>query len=97
MKKLNRKYAAFELSDGFILEIIGNDTNTDYYISHEDYCVKSLCFGVFSPFDECLNKLENDLVDTDYTEYMDDYREEYMDADPEIETAMCAMSDFPDE
>ena len=97
MKKLNRKYAAFELPDGFILEIVGTDIYTDYYISHEDYGVKSLCFGGNEPFDKCLNELENDLVDTDYTEYMDDYREEYMDADPEIETAMCAMSDFPDE
>ena len=79
MKKLNRKYAAFDLGEGFVLEIIGDDNSTDYYISHEDYSMKSLCFGVFSPFDECLNELENDLTDADYTEYMDAYRDEYMD------------------
>ncbi len=83
MKKLNRKYAAFELPDGFVLEIVEGECMgekcTDYYISHKDYGIKSHCFGVQAPFDECLKELENDLVDTDYSEYMDDYREEFMD------------------
>lgn len=76
MKKLSRQYAAFELRDGFILEIIGTDTNTEYYIYHKDYGIKSHCFGVLAPFDECMKEL--DLVDTDYSEYMEMYREDYM-------------------
>lgn len=79
MKKLKRKYAAFDLGDGFVLEIIGNDERTEYYISHKDYGVKSMVSGVDEPFEKCLNELANDLVNTDYSEEIEFYREEYMD------------------
>ena len=79
MKKLNRKYAGFELQDGFVLEIFGSEFSAAYYISHMNIGIKELVFAVGASFDECVNEVENDLVNTDYTEEMNDYREKYMD------------------
>ena len=62
-----------------VISMGGMAASGGYYISHEDYSIKEIIFGVFSPFDKCLTELENEAIDTDFSEYVEDYREQHMD------------------
>lgn len=75
LPKYEKAITVYSLPDGFIVEVEKGSEYTDFYISHRNYGVKSLMFGLCN----CDIGSEEEIILANAEECMDLYREEFMD------------------
>lgn len=76
MKKFQKTVTVYELGEGFYVEVSNRDGAIDFYLYHESYGVKDLAFSILSHDDA---DGENMVETVDFGEYIELYREQYME------------------
>lgn len=75
MKKFQKTITVYDLGEGFFAEVSKQGKLTEFYLYHEDYGIKEVIFGI-----EGLKESEWDEHIPDVVHYIENYREEYMEA-----------------
>ena len=75
LPKYEKTITVYPLPDGFFIEVIRGEEETDFYICHKNNSIKLLMFGLRN----CDKWCEEEMVLTNAEEYMEFYREDYMD------------------
>lgn len=74
MKKYEKTITVYTLPYGFKVEVERNEELSAFYISHNDYGVKMLMFGLLN-FDA---SEQDDIVASTVIQYMGIYQQQYM-------------------
>ena len=80
MEKLDLKTTAYNVGDGFCIDIVETDDLFEAWIYHIDYGIKEYMFGSLKS-DKTDYGVFVSMARNEFDDYRDDYYSEYMDGD----------------
>lgn len=78
MKKLEIRTTTYEAREGFRVDIVEKPVGPEAWLYHEHYGIKDLMFG--GVWEQVTMESFLDVVEANLEEYIEDYREEYMNS-----------------
>jgi hypothetical protein len=75
MKKSKYEVIRHEINEGFYIEIVENNELIEFYLSHNNYAIKSLMFGLYKK--DCPPDQYENYIISNVNDYIKNYIEEY--------------------